>query len=407
MKELKPVAGIKTLPNQRKKYHPVPLFSEAKSATVRRFHATMAEYAPTPLVGLDNLAAKLGVARVFVKDESHRFGLNAFKALGGSFGMARLLADKLELDMENITDKVLASEEVKKKISQSVFISATDGNHGRGVAWCAARMGCKSVIYLPKGSAPFRVAAIEKEGALTHVTDLNYDDTVRRATQAARENNWTLMQDTSMPGYEQIPGWIMQGYTTMVAEALEQLQQTGIEKPTHVLIQAGVGSMAAAVLGFLVEKFHAAHPTTIIIEPENAACFYKSIQAGDGQPHNVGGDLKTRMAGLACGEPNPPAWEILRDYADFFVACPDFTTAEGMRRLASPFGNDSKIVSGESGAVGIGLIDLLMRKPALAEQRKTMGLDRNSVVLTFSTEGDTDPEGYRQIVERGQCPSPI
>ncbi len=407
MEEIKPVAGIKTLPNQRKKYHPVTLFSEANSATVRGYHKTMPGYAPTPLVGLDNLAAELGVAGVFVKDESHRFGLNAFKALGGSFGMARLLADKLGQAMEDITDKNLTSEEVKEKISQTVFISATDGNHGRGVAWCAARLGCKSVIYLPKGSAPFRVAAIEKEGAQAHVTELNYDDTVRLATRTACENNWTLMQDTSMPGYEEIPGWIMQGYTTMVAEALEQLQQTGIEKPTHVLIQAGVGSMAAAVLGFLVEKFHAAHPTTIIIEPENAACFYKSIQAGDGQPHNVAGDLKTRMAGLACGEPNPMAWETLRDYADFFVVCPDFVTAEGMRRLAGPYGTDEKIVSGESAAVGVGLTELLMGKPELAIHRKAMGLDKDSIVLAFSTEGNTDPDGYRQIVDQGQCPSPI
>ncbi len=407
MNALKPVAGIKTLPNQRKKYHPATLFSEENSAIVRRYHQTMPGYAPTPLVGLDSLAAELGVAGVFVKDESHRFGLNAFKALGGSFGMARLLTDKLGQDIGDINDQVLTSAEVKEKIGNPVFISATDGNHGRGVAWCAARLGCRAVIYLPKGSAPFRVAAIEKEGAEAHVTDLNYDDTVRLATRTARENNWTLMQDTSMPGYTDIPGWIMQGYTTMVAEAMEQLQLKGIEKPTHVLIQAGVGSMAAAVLGFLVEKFHADHPTTIIIEPENAACFYKSILAGDGQPHNVEGDLQTRMAGLACGEPNPPAWKILRDYADFFVICPDFVTAEGMRRLAAPYRTDAKVVSGESGAVGIGLIELLMGKPDLTEHKKTLGLDKDAVVLAFSTEGATDPEGYRQVVDQGQCPSPI
>ncbi len=407
MEKLKPVAGIKTLPNQRKEYHPIDLFSEANSATVRRFHSTMAEYAPTPLIGLDNLAAELGMAGVFVKDESHRFGLNAFKALGGSFGMARLLADQLGQDIEDITDETLTSAEVKEKLGQTVFVSATDGNHGRGVAWCAARLGCQAVIYLPKGSAPFRVAAIEKEGARAHVTDLNYDDTVRLATQTARKNNWTLMQDTSMPGYAEIPGWIMQGYTTMVAEALEQLRQRGVEKPTHVLLQAGVGSMAGAVLGFLVEKFQADHPATIIIEPENAACNYKSILAGDGHPHGVKGDLQTRMAGLACGEPNPMSWEILRDYADFFIACPDFVTAAGMRRLAAPYGTDEKVVSGESGAVGVGLLELLRSKPALTRHADAMGLGQAAVVLAFSTEGDTDPEGYRQIVHQGLCPSPI
>lgn len=404
---MKPTDGIKVLTNQRKPYHHLTLFSEETCKAVRRFHNSMADYAPTPLVILDNLAAKLGIAKVFVKDESHRFGLNAFKALGASYGMARLLADKLGRALETITDEYLTSPEVKEKISKTVFVSATDGNHGRAVAWCATRLGCKSVIYLPHGAAPFRVEAIHKEGAKAHVTNLNYDDAVRLATQKANENSWTLMQDTAMPDYEEIPAWIMQGYTTMVAEALEQIKQMGAPRPTHVILQAGVGSMSGAVLGFLVEKFKGSHPQTVIIEPENAACMYKSIQAGDGKPHRVAGDLETIMAGLACGEPNPMGWNILRDYADVFVSCPDYVTAEGMRQLANPLGADRKIVSGESGAVGIGLLESLVGNPVLADHQKIIGLDKNSVVLVFSTEGDTDPDGYQKIVYNGLCPSPV
>jgi len=404
MSTLKPADRIKILANQRQPYHPVTLFSVDTCKAFRRFHNSMADYVPTPLVSLDNLAAELGVAKLFVKDESHRFGLNSFKALGASYGMARLLADNLGRQIDTVTDEYLTSQDVKEKINDTVFVSATDGNHGRAVAWCATRLGCKSVIYLPKGAAPFRVRAIQNEGAETQVTDLNYDDAVRLATRKAGENGWTLMQDTAMPGYEQIPAWIMQGYTTMVAEALEQIERMGSPLPTHVFLQAGVGSMSGAVLGFLVERFKGKHPITVIIEPEKAACMYKSTLAGDGQPHRVEGGLETIMVGLACGEPNPMGWEILRDYADFFVSCPDLVTAEGMRRLANPIGVDSKIVSGESGAVGAGLLDLLMRKSAYAEYQQAVSLDKDSIVLAFSTEGDTDPDGYRKIVHHGKCP---
>jgi len=402
MNTLQPVNVIKLFANQRKPYYPVKLFSAETCQAVRRFQNSMADYERTPMVSLDSLAAKLGVAKVYVKDESSRFGLNSFKALGCSFGMANLLAEKLGIAAENITDAVLISKGAKKKTGDTVFVSATDGNHGRGVAWCAARYGCRAVIYLPKEAAPFRVAAIQNEGAEAHVTDLNYDDTVRLATQKARENGWTLVQDTAMPGYEQIPSWIMQGYTTMVAEALDQIEQRGGPLPTHVFLQAGVGSMSGAVLGYLLEKYRGGHPKTIIIEAKNAACMYKSILAGDGKPHRVEGDLETIMAGLACGEPNPIGWEILRDYADYFVSCPDYVTVEGMRRLANPIGADHKIVSGESGAVGIGLIELLLSKPEWAEHRNAISLDRRSIVLAFSTEGDTDPAGYRKNVYPGQ-----
>jgi len=407
MNILKPVGGIKILANQRQPYHPITLFSVDKCEAVRRFHNSMTDYKPTPLVSLDNLAAELGIAKVYVKDESSRFGLDSFKALGASYGMARLLADNLGQEINTVTDEYLTSHDVKEKINATVFVSATDGNHGRAVAWCATRLGCKSVIYLPKGAATFRVQAIQNQGAEAQVTDLNYDDAVRQATRKASENGWTLMQDTAMPGYEQIPAWIMQGYTTMVAEALEQIERMDGPMPTHVFLQAGVGSMAGAILGFLVERFKGKHPITVIIEPENAACMYKSTLAGDGQPHRVEGGLETIMAGLACGEPNPMGWEILRDYADFFVSCPDYVTSEGMRRLAKPISPDRSIVSGESGAVGIGFLELLMRKPNLAGHKNIMRLDKDSIVLAFSTEGDTDPENYRQIVHNGQISSPL
>ena len=240
--------------------------------------------------------------------------------------------------------------------------------------------------------------AIQDEGAAVRVTDRNYDDTVRMAAGAARENGWHLVQDTAFEGYESIPVWIVQGYTTMAEEVLEQLRAMGLEVPTHLFLQAGVGSLAASVLGYYANALGAACPRTFIVEPDQADCFYRSALADDGRTRVVRGGLKTMMAGLACGEPSPYAWSILRDFAAGFVSCPDEVAAIGMRRLARPLGNDPPVVSGESGAVGIGLLCRLLSDGKYEGMRRHMNLDRTSVVLCFSTEGDTDPDNYRAIV---------
>lgn len=377
----------------------IPEFVSPKAAyTAEAFHRTFPDYQPTPLVGLPGLATKLGIRQLLVKDESHRFGLNAFKVLGASYAIARYLCEKLGIPIEEADFAYLRSEEVKRQLGELTFVTATDGNHGRAVAWAAAQLGQKAVVYLPKGSASQRVEAIRKTGAHAHVINGNYDEAVRLSDQMARERGWQVIQDTAWEGYTDIPAWIMQGYTTMAAEALQQIaEQFPEETPTHLFLQAGVGSMAAAVLGYVVARNPSQYPFTIIVEPHAADCFYRSA-AGDGRALPAMGDLRTIMAGLACGEPSPLAWEILRDYADAFASCPDSVAAEGMRSLGLPVGDDQAIVSGESGAVGVGLLDMFMRQEEWEDFRKTAKLDETSVVLCFSTEGDTDRDSYEQIV---------
>src|SRR5699024_3974062 len=213
------------------------------------FHSTIPGYEATPLTALDHLARRLGVSQVLVKDESKRFGLNAFKALGGSYAMARHLGEQLGLSQDQLTFEALGTPEAREKLGERTFVTATDGNDGRGVAWAARQLGHRAVVYMPKGSARERLENIRAQGAQAEITDLNYDDAVRLADRMGREHGWTLIQDTAWPGYEEIPAWIIQGYTTIAQEIADQLEEKGWEKPTHLFLQAGVGSFAGAMLG--------------------------------------------------------------------------------------------------------------------------------------------------------------
>jgi len=353
----------------------------------RGFHQSFPEYTVTPLKRLKELAGKLGVKEIFVKDESYRFGLNAFKVLGGSFAMARYIADALKMDVGQVDYKFLKSEKLKKEFGQATFFTATDGNHGRGVAWAARQLGQKAVVRMPKGTVDIRYQNIKKEGAEVTIEDMNYDDCVRlAAAQAASTPRGVIVQDTAWDGYEEIPSWIMQGYGTMAMEAAEQLTMAGYRRPTHVIVQAGVGSLAGAVTGFFANLFPSDPPRVIVVEADTAACLYKGAVAGDGSPRIVGGDLETIMAGLACGEPNTISWD-------------------SMRMLGSPVKGDPQVTSGESGAVGLGLLAALCEGGEYDRFKRAVGIDETSVVLLFSTEGDTDPENYRRIVWDGKYPS--
>jgi diaminopropionate ammonia-lyase len=378
--------------------------SEQAINEVVTFHQSFSQYVVTPLQSLDRLAKEFNVGKIWVKDESHRFGLNAFKVLGGSFAIGKYLSEKLGLPMNQLTFEMLKSSAVKAEIGEVTFITATDGNHGRGVAWAANQLGQKAVVYMPKGSAITRLANIRAEGAVAAITDLNYDDTVRLANRHAQENGWVVVQDTAWPGYEKIPTWIMQGYATIIREALEQIVEAGDEKPTHIFLQVGVGSFAGSILGYLADKFGEERPATVIVEPDKAACLYKSIVADDGEPHAVTGDLNTIMAGLACGEPNSISWGILRDYAEWYAVCPDYVAARGMRLLANPLGSDPRVISGESGAVGLGLLSLLAERDDLKPITEKLKLNQTARILIISTEGDTDPITYKDIVWNGAYP---
>ncbi|MTV49190.1 diaminopropionate ammonia-lyase [Heliobacillus mobilis] len=372
----------------------------------KQFHMSFPEYSATPLQNLTGLAKTLGISGVYVKDESYRFGLNAFKVLGGSYAIARHLAKRLGRDISELPYHVLISPEVKSQLGEITFATTTDGNHGRGVAWTAKQLRQKSVVYMPKGSSLYRLEKIREEGAHACITDSNYDDTVRMTAEQAEKHGWVIVQDTAWEGYEEIPTWIMQGYGTMAAEALEQLQLIGMEKPTHIFVQAGVGSLAGAVQGFFQDIFQGDRPKLVIVEPDQADCFYRSGLAGDGDPRAVGGDMATIMAGLACGEPNRIGWEILRDYCDMFVSCPDWVAAKGMRILGNPLGTDPRVVSGESGAVTLGLLETFLLDKQYETAREALGLTADSRVLLFSTEGNTDPNKYLSIAWDGECPVP-
>ena len=387
---------IRLMVNEQMKHVSLPGELLGDAAAARRFHRSLPGFAETRLVGLSGLARQLAVKGVFVKDESSRLGLKAFKGLGASYAIARLLAERLGLDQSSLTFTRLASA-VRERLPQLTLVTATDGNHGKAVAWMAQQLGLRAVVYLPQGAAAERVQAITALGAEAVVTDMVYDDAVRHAARMAEDHGWLLIQDTAWPGYELIPAWITVGYSTMAAEALEQLQQQADLRPTHVMLQAGVGSMAAGVASFILAQGMGAGIT--LLEPTSAACYYESLQAGDGQPHRASGDLVTIMAGLSCGEPNPQAWALLRNAVHSFASCSDEVAALGMRALAHPLPGDSPVVSGESGAIGAGFLAALQR-PQFTHLREQLGLNGESVILLFSTEGDTDPANYQRIVRQ-------
>jgi diaminopropionate ammonia-lyase len=367
-----------------------------------RFHCGFPQYQETPLVNLSHLAAYFGVKGILVKDESFRFDLNAFKVLGGSYAIAKYIAK--QLGNADIDYNALVSDETKRKLGDITFYTATDGNHGRGVAWAANRLRQKSVVLMPRGSSRARLENILKEGAEAEITDLNYDDAVRLANKrASRDPHGVMVQDTAWEGYEEIPGWIMQGYGSMSCETFNQLQSYGIERPTHIFVQAGVGSLAGSVIGYFANMFPDNPPVTVVVEASSADCLYISNLAG--KLVGVKGNLSTIMAGLACGEGNTISWEILKNYAQYFVSAPDWVASRGMRVLAVPLKGDTKVISGESGAVTSGLLFTLLRDAEYKDFRDALGLDGNSVSLLFSTEGNTDPEKFRDVVWDGEFPS--
>lgn len=367
---------------------------------VRGFHRQLPGYRMSPLKGLSSLALKLGLGGIWVKDESARLDLQSFKVLGGSYAIYRLIHRRLEMEDHKLSFADMANGTVREKLGDVTFAAATDGNHGRGVAWSAAQMGFQSVIYVHRLTSADRIRAIESVGARVVVVDGNYDDAVRKVDQDAKENGWEVVSDTAWDGYEDIPKWVMQGYTTMLSEAQEQLAAQGLSQPTHIFVQAGVGSLAAATIGFYDNLFGDT-VRTCVIEPTRAACLYRSALAEDGLPHTVDGDLDTIMAGLACGEPNPLAWQILRERADYFAICPDYVAAMGMRVYGVPLKEDPVVISGESGAVTLGALRYITRHPCAAELRGELGLDPDSQVLLINSEGNTSPDDFRYVVWEG------
>ncbi len=368
-------------------------FSNEEAERAVRFHQSIPSYCETPLVSLGNTAAKNRVKAVFVKDESSRFGLKAFKGLGGSYCMFRILCEKLGLNPLEADYSSFLAEDIRNACQEVTFVTATDGNHGKGVSWAAKLFGCKARVFMPKGTVEARRLAIEEAGAaIAEITNWNYDQTVRYAASLVEKTGWILIQDTAWDGYETYPRWIIEGYLTMAAETVRQMN--GV-LPTHVFLQAGVGAMAGGLEAFFMNLCGVSKPLITIVEPDEADCIYQSVLAGDGKMHSLTGDPVTIMAGLNCGTPCQVVWPILRDCSASFCACRDSVTVQGMRAYDSPCGDDQTVVSGESGAVTYGLLLTILQSEKL---RELFRLEEDSVILLINSEGDTDPDGYRKVV---------
>lgn len=351
-------------------------------------------YAPTPLHTLPALASRLGLGALWYKDESSRFGLKSFKALGGAYAVFRLIQKAIAAAHggHQATPAEILAGQYRDIVSALTVTCATDGNHGRSVAWGAQLFGCRCVIYIHATVSEGRRAAIAHYGAEVIRVPGNYDDSVRHAAAEAERNGWAVVSDTTYEGYRDIPIDVMHGYGVMAREMVRQL---GDELPTHVIVQAGVGALAASVCAAFWLAWGERRPVFIIAEPEQADCFFQSGQAG--RPVAVHGDLDTVMAGLACGEVSPVAWEILSGGANHYATVGDRFALEAMRVFALPQDGDAAIVSGETGGTGLGLLLAAAGEPAV---RQALGLDANARVLLIGSEGDTDPVIYREVVGR-------
>lgn len=366
--------------------------------SANKFLSSFPNYQATPLISLENLAKELDVSTIYIKDESKRFDLNAFKVTGASFAMGKYIASKIGKEINDINYKEMVSNEVRKKLGQITFVTATDGNHGRAVAWTANKLGQKAVVYMPKGSSLERLNNIKAEGADASIMTLSYDDCVRLAMSNVQKNGWFLIQDTALDGYVDVPTNIMQGYTNIYYEILNQLDNAEF---THVFLQAGVGSFSSAITAAITNhcnKNNKQIPKFIIVEPSSSNCIYKTAYENNGQLQTIKDDMDSIMAGLNCGEPSPIAWDILNNFTFRYCSISDEITKIGMRVLAKPFGNDTQVVSGESGACTLGLLYEVLHNQDLGSIKESLEIDSNSRILCISTEGNTDKASYETII---------
>jgi diaminopropionate ammonia-lyase len=369
------------------------ILSLAGLAEAKREITAWPGYAPTPLRRLSKLAAAIGIGDILYKDEAERFGTGSFKALGGAYAVFRVLQQEIVTQAGAcITSRDLISGRHAELTSRVTVAAATDGNHGRSVAWGARNFGCRCVIYLPESTSEGRCRAIAAYGADVRRMPGTYDDAVRRAAADAAAQGWHVVSDTAYAGYTDVPRHVMQGYSLMVEEALAQAFS---KAPSHVFVQGGVGGLAAAACAYLWERFGADRPRYVAVEPNKADCLYRSAVAG--RPTPAEGALDTIMAGLACGEVSILAWRILEMGADAFMTIGDEAAAECMRLLAFDRSGDGALVAGESGVAG--LAGLLLAASD-ADARKRLALRGDSTVLVFGTEDATDPDVYRKIVGR-------
>ncbi len=364
-----------------------------RAHAARPLHRALPGYAPTPLADLPGLAAELGLRQVLVKDESSRFGIDAFKGLGASFAIYGVLRRRWRerFDADLSVDDFLASA-LRDRVGAMTFTAATDGNHGRAVAWVSRLIGQKAVIFMPAATAASRIEAVQREGGEVRLIDGTFDDCVAACARIASQEGWQVIADTAYPGNMVIPGDIMTGYGTIFAEIAAQADLAF----DAVFLPAGVGGLAAAGTAFFVETRGDQRPPLVCVEPLSSACFLESIERGGGEPVAASGDQQSIMVGLCCGMPSLLAWPVIRDGMDLFLGIEDDYAFEGMRAC-----HRHGITAGESGASALAGLLALLENDALAPARAQLGLGRRSRVLVINTEGATDPANYQRVVAPG------
>lgn len=343
------------------------LFQAEEYRLVNDFFCSLPKFEPTPLMHLGALASELGIGDILLKDESARLGLNSFKILGASFAVHRLLSEG-------------------RLVDDSVVVCGSEGNHGRAIARVAAENKLRAKIYVASATSRMLIEVIEKEGAEVIVVDGNYDDAVKQAAHEARQQGWQVISDTSWTEYEEIPRWIMLGYTKLMTEA--EMQWSPDPPPDVVFVQAGVGGLACAVVSWLCQRYRTKRPFVIVCEPASAACLLESSRAG--KPVTLTGPFNTIMAGLRCGEMSPIAWPTLATAVNAFVSIADVQCALAMRAVARPSNGDPVVVAGASGACGLAALLAILQDERLRPVREASGINFQSRILVINTEGATD-----------------
>ncbi len=358
------------------------------------FHKSIDGYNPTPLKTLPKMAAKLGVKEIFIKDESHRFGIQAFKAFGASYAIYRFMKNKWENTYDTpFTPQSFRDPQVMAKLGPITFCGATDGNHGRAVAWTANKLKQKAIIYMPDNTAQSRIDNIEAENAIVVLVPGTFDDCVTKCAADAETNGWEAISDTAYPGYMEIPRYIMLGYTSIFREMEDTINQPDKPGVDFVFLPAGVGGVAAAGTSYYTRRYGANRPKLICVEPSDCDCFLESVRFGKGEPLPTRGSSESLMAGLNCGIPSPVAWPIIRDAMNCFVAITDNYVEEAMRAY-----HNENITSGESGAAGLACLTALFTDPQLKEAKEKLGFGPDSRIFLLNTEGDTDPINYKKVI---------
>ncbi|MBU0488669.1 MAG: diaminopropionate ammonia-lyase [Bacteroidetes bacterium] len=361
---------------------------------ITEFHSSLPGYEPTPLVSLPRLAEKLGLRNIYLKDESKRFGVNAFKPLGASWAIFCFLAEQYHVKTGRYLDpKDFLNAETRAILGKWTFCAATDGNHGKAVAWTAHILQQNAVIYMPDNTALSRIRHIESDGAEVRLISGTFDACVLQADSDAKLHGWIPISDTAYEGYLKVPSNVMAGYSTIFREIDRQLPV----KPTVVLLQAGVGGMASAGSTYFLSKYGHEMPEIVVVEPEDADAFLQTAKAGKPTPSK--GSYNSMMAGLNCGV-SLVAWSVLKELVTAFVSIPDEYAAEAMKMLYLPIECDQQVISGESGAAGMAGLIALLRDPALVSLKKTLKLNGRTDVLLINTEGDTDPINFNLITGR-------